>query len=305
MARKSERDGIKNPYVRFRPLKKPKLEKQLTTLWDFPSQHYGKGQQGSAGYRGATPSYVIWNVIQRYTKPGDRVCDPFCGSGTTIDVCKDTGRIGLGYDLAPFRKDIEASDARALPLKDREVHLVFMDPPYGENIHYSDSPQCIGKSSALDGQWQKDMSQVFEEAYRVLRNKGILAVYVQDIWQQKTKSFASLGVDVARQASSLFDMIDHVAVVRRNKDLEKGNYRKSADEENFMLRGFNHLLVFRKKKYVPKDKPAPGARRSTKKQTPRGRPPAKKRTGRPGGKRASGPPSNRKGGSPSKGRKRK
>ena len=260
MARNSERDGIKNPYVRFRPLKKPKLEKQLTTLWDFPSQHYGKGQQGSAGYKGATPSYVIWNVIQRYTKPGDRVCDPFCGSGTTLDVCKDTGRLGVGYDLAPYRSDVETADARQLPLKDRDVHLVFMDPPYGENITYSDDDNCIGKSSAFEGRWQKDMGKVFEEAYRVLKNKGTLAVYVQDIWQQKTKRFASLGNDVANRAAPYFEIIDHVAVVRRNKDLEKGNYRKAADEENFMLRGFNHLLIFRKRKSFILDKIEEGER---------------------------------------------
>ena len=246
MARKPERDGVKNPYVRYKPLKKPKLEKQLTTLWDFPSQHYGNHQQGSASYKGATPSYVIWNVIQRYTEPGDRVVDPFCGSGTTLDVCKDTDRLGMGFDLAPYREDIEACDARSLPLKDKDAHLVFMDPPYGENIKYSDRTECIGKKSAHTGAWQKEMNLVFEEAHRVLRNGGHLAVYVQDIWLQKQKTFAALGYDVMRLGSYFFQLVDHVAVVRRNKDLERGNYRKAADENNFMLRGFNHLLIFKR-----------------------------------------------------------
>jgi adenine-specific DNA-methyltransferase len=254
MARNQEHDGIKNPYVRFQPLKKPKLEKQLTTLWDFPSQHYGKSQQGSAGYKGATPSYVIWNVIQRYTEAGARILDPFCGSGTTLDVCKDMGRVGMGYDLAPYRKDIEACDARSLPLKDKDVHLIFMDPPYGENIKYSDNPECIGKKSAQKGAWQKEMSLVFEEAHRVLKNGGYLAVYVQDIWVQKDKEFAALGYEVMRMGSHFFKLEDHVVVVRRNKDLERGNYRKAADENNFMLRGFNHLLIFKKSR---KSSPVP------------------------------------------------
>ena len=108
---------------------KPQLRVQPTTLWEYPSQHYGPGQQGDQKYVGATPSYVIWNMIERYTKPGDLVVDPFCGSGTTLDVAKDTGRKGRGFDLSPYRADIERADARKLPLETGSVDLVFMDPP--------------------------------------------------------------------------------------------------------------------------------------------------------------------------------
>ena len=41
----------------------PKLSVQTTTLWEYPSQHYGDGEQGSSKYRGATPSYIIWNLL--------------------------------------------------------------------------------------------------------------------------------------------------------------------------------------------------------------------------------------------------
>jgi DNA modification methylase len=39
--------------------------------------------------------------VERYTKPGDLIVDPFCGSGTTLDVAKDTGRRARGFDVAP------------------------------------------------------------------------------------------------------------------------------------------------------------------------------------------------------------
>ena len=95
---------------------KPELRVQPTTLWDYPSQHYGTGMQGDRDYRGATPSYVIWNLLTRYTRAGDLVVDPFCGSGTTLDVCRDLDRKGRGFDLAPYRDDIERADARTPPL---------------------------------------------------------------------------------------------------------------------------------------------------------------------------------------------
>ena len=98
--------------------KRPPLRIQPTTLWDYPSQDYGEGQQGRPGYKGATPSYIIWNLIQRYTKEKDLVVDPFAGSGTTLDVARDTGRRALGYDVHPYRKDIFRVDARKLPAED-------------------------------------------------------------------------------------------------------------------------------------------------------------------------------------------
>jgi len=58
---------------RSAPYKKPPLRIQPTTLWDYPSQHYGEGIQGDPKYKGATPSYIVWNLLQRYTKKGDLV----------------------------------------------------------------------------------------------------------------------------------------------------------------------------------------------------------------------------------------
>ena len=52
---------------KFYPYKKPELKLQTTTLWEFPSQHYGSSSQGDKEYKGATPSYVIWNLLERST----------------------------------------------------------------------------------------------------------------------------------------------------------------------------------------------------------------------------------------------
>jgi hypothetical protein len=54
-----------------------------TTLWEYPSQHYDQyetgpdgrtrlvsAMQGDREYAGATPSWVVWQVLQRYTRDG-------------------------------------------------------------------------------------------------------------------------------------------------------------------------------------------------------------------------------------------
>ena len=224
---------------------KPELHLQPTTLWEYPSQHYGEGMQGDSKYVGATPSYIIWNLMQRYTKPGDLVVDPFCGSGTTLDVAKDTGRRARGFDLAPSRFDVERGDARSLPLEKSTVHMVFMDPPYGDHIDYSEDPACIGKLSALAPQYYRAMHRAFKEASRVLVPGGTLGVYVCDYFEKK-KGFAPVGFQLFLSLAEMFTIKDIVCVVRHNKKLTQGNFRRAAEEGNFFLRGFNYLFIAEK-----------------------------------------------------------
>lgn len=113
---------------------KPVLE--ATTLWDYPTQSYGKTPKGNNKYPGVTPAFIIWNLVQRYTGPGDLVVDPMAGSGTTIDVCKEEGRRVIGYDIAPAHPEVIQNDARHIPLEDESVDMVFIDSPYSDNEQY-------------------------------------------------------------------------------------------------------------------------------------------------------------------------
>ncbi len=226
-------------------MKKPPLQPQVTTLWEYPSQHYGNTTQGDPDYRGATPSYIIWNLLERYTQPRDLVIDPMCGSGTTLDVARDLNRRALGYDLNPTRKDIFRVDARKLPLEDEKSDFVFIDPPYSTHIEYSDDPRCIGKLHAGDDEYYNSMRQVISEINRVLKPGKHMALYVSDSFELK-KGFFPIGFEIFAILREFFTPIDIIAVVRHNKTLDMGNYRKAADEQNFFLRGFNYLFIMQK-----------------------------------------------------------
>jgi len=225
--------------------KQPKPQIQTTTLWDFPSQHYGDSEQGDGEYAGVTPSYVIWNLLQRYTKPGQKILDPMCGSGTTLDVSKDLGRVGMGFDIAPSRPDVKKADARSLPVKSGEVDFVFVDPPYSTHIKYSGDAKCIGELDARAGGYYEAMEKVIAELYRVLKDGGYLALYIQDSFA-KGKPFAPLGFELFLRLSYLLEPVDIVCVTRHNKKLKRNHWHTSAIEGNYFLRGFNYLFVFRK-----------------------------------------------------------
>ncbi len=225
--------------------KKPGLRLLTTTLWEYPSQHYGPGMQGDKAYVGATPSYIIWNLLTRYTRPHDLVVDPMCGSGTTIDVARDLGRKVIGYDIAPYRKDIVRADARKLPLEPGKADFIFIDPPYSDHIEYSGQDRCIGRLNAGDPAYQEAMDQVFCSCHRALRNRRHMGLYVCDYYN-KAKGFVPTGFRLYGLLLKYFKPVDIVSVVRHNKALQMGNYHKAAEEENFFLRGFNYLFIVKK-----------------------------------------------------------
>jgi DNA modification methylase len=262
--------------------KKPPLRVLPTTLWEFPSQHYETylppgadtpirsrfSTQGRADYAGATPSWVIWQLLQRYTRESDAVLDPMCGSGTTLDVCTDLNRRALAFDLSPSRPDIKPADARKLPVPDSSVDFAFIDPPYSTHIDYSDNPQDIGLLSASGedqgAAYYDAMTRVIAELHRVLRDRRYMALYVSDSWRKKkggepgAGSFMPIGFDLFSIMRRHFKPIDIIAVVRHNQKLQRGNWRRAAEEGNFFLRGFNYLFIMKKEMTV-KQSPARSA----------------------------------------------
>ena len=219
-----------------------------TTLWDYPSQNYPGSRQGDTNYAGATPSFVIWNLLQRYTKPKQLVVDPMAGSGTTLDVARDLGRRALGYDIAPTRSDIFRVNARALPLESGKADFVFIDPPYSTHIKYSGHPECIGELDARKGpEYFKAMEKVLREIHRVLKPDRHMALYVGDS-AAKEKSFVPIGFELFRRMQKWFTPVDVVTVVRHNRTLKRERWHDSAADGNYFLRGFNYLFIMHKPK---------------------------------------------------------
>lgn len=269
---------------------KPSL--MTTTLWDFPSQQYGDEKQGDPDYVGATPAYIVWNLLQRYTRPGDLVADPMAGSGTTLDVARDLGRRSACFDLQSSRQGVERADARRLPLADETADFVFVDPPYSTHVDYGPDPACIGKLDAAGPEYYEAMARVVAEIDRVLKPGRHMALYVCDSFR-KGKPLHPIGFELFSILRRHFEVVEIVAVVRRNRALLRRHHHAAAEEGNYFLRGFNYLFIMRKPetkvgaggrsggdKPVGRDKP----RRTTKAPnaaSPKERPADRKRTEKP------------------------
>lgn len=77
------------------------------TIWGLPSDGPGFGRvQGTNAERrekhpNQLPERYSERLIRAYTNPGDRILDPFCGSGTTVVVAKALGRSCVTIDISP------------------------------------------------------------------------------------------------------------------------------------------------------------------------------------------------------------
>lgn len=221
---------------------KPRLES--TTLWDYPRQSYGKNQKGSNKYAGVTPAFVIYNMIKRYTEPGDVMLDPMAGSGTSIDVCNEEGRKCIAYDISPTRPDILQNDARKLPLGDNSIDMIFIDSPYGDNIDYNDHAGNIGKISAEADDFYKALDMVMAECQRVLKPGKVIGWLIGDQWVKK--QFTPVGFRVYQDLCKYFDTVDIISVARRSQTSNTGMWHNRALRFNFYLRGFKYLFIMRK-----------------------------------------------------------
>lgn len=247
---------VDKAYFKVNPEAEKSTEKPVvesTTLWDFPTQSYGKTKKGDSGFQGVTPAFIVYNMLQRYTEPGDLVLDPMCGSGTTIDVCVEEGRHVIGYDINPVRSDVIRNDSRTLPLNDDSVDMVFIDSPYGDNVDYSDDPENIGKLSAEGDEFYESLGQVASELYRVLKPGKALGWLIGDQWVKR--KFTPVGFNIYDMLTNGvgFEPVDLICVTRRNQSSNTGVWHYRAVKHNFYLRGFKNLIIVRKPESVPSE----------------------------------------------------
>jgi site-specific DNA-methyltransferase (adenine-specific) len=76
----------------------------LSDVWDIP--YLNPKARERTGYPTQKPVLLLDRIVQLASDPGDRVLDPFCGSGTTIVAAHSLGRSAYGIDLSADAIDL-------------------------------------------------------------------------------------------------------------------------------------------------------------------------------------------------------
>lgn len=94
-------------------------------LWHTASPRWGHSMHTMCSYHGMFPAKVAHYFIQRYSRPGDVVLDPFCGRGTVPLQARVEGRLTIGNDLNPLAYVL--SRAKSSPPSWAEVNRCLSD----------------------------------------------------------------------------------------------------------------------------------------------------------------------------------
>lgn len=168
---------------------------------------------------GNKPPRLMKELIEMFTKKGQKVLDPMCGVGGTLLGCALAGREGIGIELNPewIRiydevckregvkkfKVIQGDCLGVLKtLPDNSIDLAIVDPPYREDTKW-DRTMCddthaarvasVPEKYSTDGadfgnvmdyqQFLAKMRLLSAEIFRVLGQEKYLVVFAKDEYQ--------------------------------------------------------------------------------------------------------------------------
>jgi DNA modification methylase/transcriptional regulator with XRE-family HTH domain len=178
----------------------------------------------------------VARLIRFFSKPGDRILDPFAGVGSTLKACAIEGRRGVGIELnvryakltrERLKKEVHTTngmgteqevlqgDSRKLlaSIQADSVDFVVTSPPYWNILHKEDhKAKQERKAHDLDTRYSDDprdlgnvkaypdflaeLTGILGQCGRVLKRKKYMAVIVSD-FRDKSK-FIMFHADLAR-----------------------------------------------------------------------------------------------------------
>ena len=85
-----------------------KFGRHRSNVWSYPGvTSFGAGRdEALAMHPTVKPLALVRDAILDVSNRGDRVLDPFLGSGTTLIACEETGRRCAGMEIDPHYVDV-------------------------------------------------------------------------------------------------------------------------------------------------------------------------------------------------------
>lgn len=239
---------------------------ERTTVWSFPDR--GNWATHKGNYRGNWSPYIPRNLILKYTQKGDWVLDQMMGSGTTlveakilernvigVDINLDAGMVArdrLNFSYNPLFSEYKEpiiktywGDARNLDkIDDESIDLIATHPPYASIISYTKNKKLTDDLSQLPfEEYLKEMRNVAEESFRVLKSGKICAILIGDT--RKHKHYVPISFRVMQTFLDVgFILKENIIKLQWNMKTTREKWR--AKEYEFYLIGHEHIFVFRK-----------------------------------------------------------
>lgn len=136
---------------------------------------------------------VITKYIERYTKRGEMVFDPFAGYGTSLRVSSRLNRKAFGIEIVPERvvyaqsvlsEDAEmvSGDIRTIQMKSiPEFNLSISSPPYMNQGDKKDPLSGYVDSGKGYDTYVSELSDIYVSLKEKLSDKGRIVIQLQNL----------------------------------------------------------------------------------------------------------------------------
>lgn len=189
------------------------------------------------------PDTFVAAFLDRFTKVGDRVLDPFAGLGTTFFVCEAKGRIPYGVEADRQRYDwvrdrietkgnlFHGDSAEIKSLNLPEMDFSITSPPYMPCWHewnplYNGDPRYNGYDIYL-----KRMQEIYVGVCALMKRDALLIVQADNLTNER---FSPLVWDLGKALSEVMRLEGEILV----------NWSENVEKQN----QFTQCLVFRNMK---------------------------------------------------------
>lgn len=216
----------------------------------------------------ADNSEVFPKILDLHVPKGSHIADVTFGKGVFWKSVADGSYTVSGSDIslkkglkvASFIKLKSGIDCRKLPYADTSLDCVVLDPPYMEGLYRSSKENLAGDGThsafrvhysngeiTTDGpKWHDAVVDVYmragREAFRCLRENGILIVKCQDEVSANKQRFTHIEIVTGYESLGLYAK-DLFVIVRKNK---AGVSRLIKQEHARKMHSY--FLIFQKKK---------------------------------------------------------
>ncbi len=139
---------------------------------------WNKSKGDENDYFGHFPKIFMKNLLYYHTQPFDLVYDPFAGSGTTIDACREMWRQCIVSDRKPdkSRPEIFEHDiADGLP-DIKKPDFIFLDPPYWKQAENKYSEDADDLANMPLDQFYQVMQTLFDSIIKTNIQKIALII---------------------------------------------------------------------------------------------------------------------------------
>lgn len=230
-------------------------------------------------YHGNFIPQIPNQFMQRFTKRGDVVLDPFLGGGTTLIEAKRLGRHGIGIELLPevartaeqniaqelfgaekVASEVIVADNTSAPAREQvekhlkqigadNLHMILLHPPYHDIIKFSDRQEDLCNAGTVE-EFTTRFGDVVANFSDLLAKNRYLAIVIGD--KYANSEWVPLGFYLMQETMrrdrglKLKSILIKNMVNNRAKLNQENLWRYRALVGGFYVFKHEYILVFKK-----------------------------------------------------------